>query len=186
MFNKKINDLKVNKEWVLFLDRDGVINKKIENDYVKKWNEFKFIDRSLEAISLLSVIFDKIFIVTNQRGVGKKLMTQKDLEEIHKKMILKIEQYSGKINKVYSCPEVFDEAECRKPNIGMAKLAKKDFPNINFNKAVMVGDSVSDMKFGKKLKMTSVFINEKQNETEGGDFTLKSLYELACLLNEKN
>ena len=71
----------------LYLDRDGVINEKIDNDYVKNWDEFIFINESLMAISILSEIFNKIFIVTNQRGIGKGIMTTKDLKLIHDKMM---------------------------------------------------------------------------------------------------
>jgi len=69
--------LKIDKTWTLFLDRDGVINHKRVNDYVKNWSEFSFIKGSLEAIYLLSQIFGKIIIVTNQRGVGRCIIVNR-------------------------------------------------------------------------------------------------------------
>jgi D-glycero-D-manno-heptose 1,7-bisphosphate phosphatase len=84
--------------WALFLDRDGVINDKLENDYVKDWSEFRFQTGVLNAIADLSCIFSRIFIVTNQRGVGLGLMTEKSLHEIHEKMISEIKNASGRID----------------------------------------------------------------------------------------
>jgi len=83
--------------WNLFLDRDGVINEKIDNDYVRTWEEFKFVDGSLEAICAFERFFTKIFIVTNQRGVGKGLMSISQLNDIHNKMLLCIKESSGRI-----------------------------------------------------------------------------------------
>ena len=79
---------KIDKSWTLFLDRDGVINKKLENDYVKTIDEFEFLPQVLEAIKQFSSHFQKIVIVTNQQGISKKLMTENDLEKVH--------QYFGK------------------------------------------------------------------------------------------
>ena len=70
----------------LFLDRDGVINVKLEGKYVQDFSEFKFISGSLSAISKLSQIFSRIIIVTNQQGIGKGIMSQSDLNTLHFKM----------------------------------------------------------------------------------------------------
>ena len=158
--------IEIDKSWTLFLDRDGVINKKIENDYVKSWNEFSFIEGVPEAIALLSKVFGKIIIVTNQRGIGKNLMTELDLKSIHNNMKDVIKKSSGSIDKIYYCTQISDSANCRKPNSGMAMLAKKDFPEINFSKSIIVGDSKTDMEFGKKLGFITVYINsnEKKNQ----------------------
>ena len=78
--------------WTLFLDRDGVINTKIENDYVKKWEDFHFVDGSLNSLHLLSKKFHRIIIVTNQQGIGKGLFTEDDLSLVHNKMKTEIEQ----------------------------------------------------------------------------------------------
>ena len=149
----------------LFLDRDGVINQKLEGDYVKEWNEFKFCVNALEAIAELSKAYDKIFIVTNQRGVGKGLMSEADLIEIHINMISEIKNASGRIDKIYYCTDVHDSSPNRKPNIGMALQAKQEFPEIEFSTSFMVGDSISDMEFARKLGMRRIFIHQK-NDTD--------------------
>lgn len=168
----------IDKTWTLFLDRDGVINKKIENDYVKNWDEFSFIDGSLDAISSLSKVFGKIIIVTNQRGVGRGVMNEEDLASIHEKMIAEIKLNSGKIDKIYYCIEVSEFAACRKPNVGMAVKALVDFPDINFNKSIIVGDSISDLMFGQKLGMRKFFIG-KNNEKFEVDGKFNSLHEFS-------
>jgi D-glycero-D-manno-heptose 1,7-bisphosphate phosphatase len=152
-------EFKFDNTWTLFLDRDGVINEKLENEYVKSWDEFIFKKGVLEAITDLSNMFTHIFIVTNQRGVGLGKMTEVELNEIHKKMLVSIEENLGKIDKIYHCSDAEDSSLYRKPNIGMGLLAKQDFPEIEFSKSIMVGDSISDMEFGEKLGMKCVLIN---------------------------
>lgn len=123
-----MENLNIDKRWTLFLDRDGVINHKIENDYVRNWAQYKFLSNVLRVIRGLSKIFGKIIIVTNQKGIGKKLMTEEDLKEIHRNMLLEISKTGGRIDKIYYCPcNVDDNCKCGKPNIEMALQAKKRF-----------------------------------------------------------
>ena len=163
----------------LFLDRDGVVNKKIENDYVRNWEQFEFLPNVIEALKILNSLFDRIIIVTNQRGIGRGLMSEKDLEDIHKNMLSVLNKEGIKIDKVYYCPHDYkkETCNCRKPKIGMALLAKKDFPDIDFRDSIMVGDSLSDIEFGKKAGMKSFLIGNKK-----ADF--KDLYHFA--MNIKN
>jgi histidinol-phosphate phosphatase family protein len=151
--------LEIDKTWTLFLDRDGVINEKRENDYVKNWNEFSFLNGALDAISKLSNIFGRIIVVTNQRGVGRGFMKEKDLIAIHEKMINEIILNSGRIDKIYCCTDILDESNCRKPNIGMGIQAMRDFPEINPQKSIMIGDSISDMIFGNNLGFYCIMIH---------------------------
>jgi len=158
--------LDIDSSWTVFLDRDGVINKKIENDYVKTWDDFSFTNKALPAIAALSKRFPKILVVTNQRGVGKGLMSEDELITIHEKMCKGINEESGRIDKIYYCTDKLDSSEFRKPNIGMALMAKRDYPEINFFKSIIIGDSISDMLFGKNLGMTCFYIGE-EIPTEG-------------------
>lgn len=152
------NSFKIDKSWTLFLDRDGVINQKRDNDYVKNYSEFNFLDGVLDAISFLSKVFGKTIIITNQRGVGRGVISESDLRLIHSKMKVEINIHNGRIDKIYFCTGVLDSDFNRKPNIGMGLQAKMDFPSIDFNKSVMIGDSYSDMLFGNKLGMKCVLI----------------------------
>jgi histidinol-phosphate phosphatase family protein len=137
----------------LFLDRDGVINKLRTNDYVKNWEEFEFLPGVLDALRLFSKQFKRIIVVTNQRGVGKGVMTENMLQDIHEKMITAIENAGGRIDKVYYCTAISENDPDRKPNTGMALQAKKDFPELDFSQSVMVGDNESDSLFAQKLGM---------------------------------
>ncbi len=181
-----MENLGVNGYWSIFLDRDGVINEKIENGYVKNWDEFVFTESALDAIAILSDIFERIIVVTNQRGVGKGLMTEEQLNFIHDKMKRKISNKSGKIDKIYFCSDILDSAECRKPNIGLALKAKIDFPELDFSKSIMIGDSISDMIFGKNLGMKCIYINKNLviKENIPFDLTFKSLYQSSLYLLE--
>jgi D-glycero-D-manno-heptose 1,7-bisphosphate phosphatase len=170
--------LDIDKTWTLFLDRDGVINKKRDNDYVKNWSEFTFEEGSLNAISNLSRIFGKIIIVTNQRGVGRGLMKEVDLIAIHDKLMNEVLLNQGKIDKIYYCTEVSEFAVCRKPNPGMAIKASLDFPEIDFMKSVIVGDSISDIMFGQKLGMKKVYIGKALEKFEL-DGVFSSLFEFS-------
>lgn len=154
-----LRDLKIDKSWTLFLDRDGVINKRIVGGYVRKWEEFEWMPGALEAIRTFSEIFGRIVIVSNQQGIGKGLMTDEELAAIHKKLISEVERSGGRIDAIYYCPALREtNSFLRKPSIGMALKARKQFPEINFRKSVMAGDSISDMVFGRRLKMFTVFL----------------------------
>jgi histidinol-phosphate phosphatase family protein len=150
----------IDNSWTLFLDRDGVINKRPPGDYIKTWEEFEFLPGVLESIKILTEKFGRIIIVTNQQGIGKELMTHEDLQNIHRQMQTAISKNGGRIDAIYYCPDLAtDEDSCRKPAGFMAIQAKKDFPEIDFTKSIMAGDTPSDMAFGRNAGMKTVFIN---------------------------
>ncbi len=148
----------INNCTTLFLDRDGVINEERPNDYVKNWDEFILYPYTLEALTILAKIFNKIFIVTNQKGIGKKLMTFDDLNLIHNKMLEVINNANGRIDHIYFCDAVENDHPCRKPNAGMAFQAKLDYPEIDLTNSIMVGNNISDMQFGKNAGMKTIFV----------------------------
>ena len=153
------NDLKsIDHSWTLFLDRDGVINDERVGHYVLNWNEFVFSEGTLEALKILANKFDRIILITNQRGIGKGLMTESDLQNIHNEMQKVINESGGRIDKIYHCTEVDSKCFDRKPNPGMALRALSDFETIDFSKSIMVGNKPSDMRFGRSLGMVSVFV----------------------------
>jgi histidinol-phosphate phosphatase family protein len=152
-------DLSFDSNWTLFLDRDGVINRRIADDYVKVWDDFLFLEGSLEAIRELSAIFGRIIVVSNQQGIGKGLMDASHVEEIHLKMLQHISNEGGRIDKVYFSPHLEEmNHPDRKPGTGMALKAKHDFPEIDFGKSVMVGDSYTDMQFGRSIGSINILI----------------------------
>ena len=184
-----LKSLNINKEWSLFLDRDGVINKRIVGDYIKKWDEFEFLPGVLDSIRIFTEIFGHIFVVTNQQGIGKGLMTEMDLECIHDKMTEEIGYKGGKINKIYHSPYKAEEKSIfRKPNPGLARKAKIDFPATDFDKSIMAGDSISDMQFGKNVGMKTVFINDDKEIIEQNmeliDFVFPDLKSFAEIITD--
>jgi D-glycero-D-manno-heptose 1,7-bisphosphate phosphatase len=142
----------------LFLDRDGVINRELPMDYVKNISEFEFLPGVPEAIAVLNGFFNKIFIVTNQRGVGRGLMTEADLEAVHRHMLQGIEQAGGRIDRIYYCTAVDNSHPDRKPNAGMAFRAANDFPEIDLKASFMAGNNRSDMEFGRNAGLQNIFI----------------------------
>lgn len=170
--------------WTLFLDRDGVINSKLENDYVLTPEQFIFIPGSLEAISILTDIFRRIIIVTNQQCIGRGLVSKKEIDNIHKMMKGKIEESGGKITDIFVSPWLESENNSyRKPGIGMAEAAASKYGDIEFSRSVMAGDSITDMIFGKRAGMITVLISESIPEQKNlSDLRYNSLLDFALSL----
>jgi len=146
----------------LFLDRDGVINVKLEARYVRNSNEFEYIQGALVAISKLSKLFKRILIVTNQQGIGKGIMTADDLNLLHSFMTSEIGKLNGKIDKIYFCPHLVSEnCNCRKPNPGMINQAIADFPDIDLQNSYLIGDSDSDIEAGNRMNLNTVKVDNE-------------------------
>lgn len=170
-------DLKnIDNTWTLFLDRDGVINHEKQNDYIHTWEDFYFYEGVKEAIAVFSKRFKHIIVVTNQKGIGKGVTRLQDLELIHKNMTAAIEQAGGRIDAVYFCPDLDDESPNRKPNHGMGLQALKDFPDIDLNKAIMVGNTLSDMQFGRNLGVQNIFLPTTRPEVDLQDERIDAVY----------
>ena len=131
----------------LLLDRDGTINVHLLDDYVRHWEEFEFIPGVLEAMPQLARHFKHIFVVTNQRGVGKGLMTEGDLTAIHNRMMEEIEKAGGRIDGIYYCTSLADEDVRRKPGRGMWEEIRRDHPDVTPERTLMVGDGDVDRDF---------------------------------------
>jgi D-glycero-D-manno-heptose 1,7-bisphosphate phosphatase len=178
-----LKDLSFSKDWALFLDRDGVINHVIQDGYITRWEDFRFLDGALDALSGLSKIFGHIIIVSNQQGVGKGLMNEDDMTEIDNMMKKQVTLAGGRIDASFYSPHLdSDNNPDRKPGSGMAFRAKAKFPAIDFSRSVMVGDSRSDIEFGKRLSMVTVMIGKSKEDKsimESADFHFKSLLDFA-------
>ena len=155
----------IDKSWTLFLDRDGVINEDKIGSYIFNADEFVFMQGAPELFKKLTELFRHIIVVTNQRGVGKELMTVDDLSAIHSKMNKAIEEVGGRIDGIYYATSLDNNDLLRKPNPGMAFQAKSDFPDINLSKSILVGNKLSDMQMGKNAGMYTVFVATTNPET---------------------
>jgi D-glycero-alpha-D-manno-heptose 1-phosphate guanylyltransferase len=154
----------IDPDWTLFLDRDGVINYEKENDYILSWSEFEFYPGVTEAIRLLSEKFITLIVISNQRGVGRGLMSENELLDIQRRMRFEIEKNGGRIDKIYYCTATDPRHFYRKPNPGMALQAAKDFPAIDLAKTIMIGNKLSDMKFGRNAGTYTVYLKTTHPE----------------------
>ncbi len=167
---------KIDNTWTLFLDRDGVINHEKHKDYIHTWDEFMFYDGVKEALTVFAKKFKHIIVVTNQRGIGKGVTRTEDVEIIHKNMISEIEKAGGRIDGVYFCPDIDEASPNRKPNPGMGLKAVKDFPGIELSKAIMIGNTISDMQFGRNLGAKTIFLPTTRPEVDLTDNRIDKVY----------
>ena len=169
----------IDSSWTLFLDRDGVINQRNFEGYIERVTDFIFMDGVLESLKYFTTIFQRIIVVTNQQGVGKGLMTSGQLSLIHEHMLNKVQAFNGRIDAVFAATSLkSSELKERKPHPFMALQAKNKFPEIDFHKSIMVGDTDSDVQFGKNLGMKTVLIRSKEVISSSPDVVLESLDQL--------
>jgi histidinol-phosphate phosphatase family protein len=172
----------INKDWTLFLDRDGVINVRIIDGYVTKIEEFEFLPNVIEALKIFKEKFKYIIVATNQQGVGKGIMKFEDVETVHQFMVQQVAENGGKIDKVYFCPQLKSVPDnYRKPSPKMAYFAKNDFPDIDLSKSIMIGDMNSDVEIGKNAGMKTIFIGDNELKLTPDD-RFETLYDFAKTL----
>lgn len=170
---------KVDNSWTLFLDRDGVINKRIFGGYILDLSEFEFADGVLSTFGALSSKFGRVVVVTNQQCVALEQLSEEKLDEIHTWMIAELNKVGGKIDVVFAAKEFKNQAPFRrKPSPKMAHEARELFPEIDFQKSIMVGDTDTDIQFGQDLGMKTVLIVSKEKTSVVADYTISNFSEL--------
>ena len=179
---------------VIFLDRDGVINRDPGfGDYIKSWKEFEFLPGSIEGIKLLNKNGYRIFVISNQAGVAKGLYSEKDLKDITDNMLKEIESQGGKIESVSYCTHLPDAGcSCRKPKTGLIEKATKGF-DIDFKKSYFIGDSRLDIGAGKNIGCKTILLTTGKEDPKNikdwdvkPDFIKKDLMEaVQWVLKEK-
>ncbi len=160
---------KIDKTWTLFLDRDGVINHEKKDEYVNTWNEFIFYDGVLEAFKIFRQQFNRVILITNQRGVSKGITRLDDLYEIHHNMKAAVAEAGGYIDEIYFCTDMDNSSPNRKPQPGMGLQAVSKFADIDLQKAIMVGNKISDMEFGRNLGVHTIFLPTTNKEISADD-----------------
>ena len=142
----------------VFLDRDGVINED-SADFIKSWDEFKFLPSALEAIALLAKNGYRVVIVSNQSGLGRGLFTQAALDEIHRKMTAAIVAAGGRVDGLYYCPHTPEAAcDCRKPKPGLFFEAAREL-GIELSTAWSIGDSYRDVEAANAAGIRSILLH---------------------------
>jgi D-glycero-D-manno-heptose 1,7-bisphosphate phosphatase len=143
----------------VFLDRDGVVNQKMpEGQYVRSWSDFQLLPGAAKAIGALNRAGLRVVIVSNQRGIALGLYTTADVQAIHASLQNLLAADGAHVDSFYFCPHDRGQCGCRKPLAGLFDQAVNDFSEISAATSAMVGDSVSDIEFGKRLGMLTVLI----------------------------
>lgn len=160
----KLSEINIEPYDTLLLDRDGTINVHIVGGYVKCWKEFEFIPGVLEAMPRLAEHFKHIFIVSNQRGIGKGKFTEKALADIHSRMVDGIERAGGRIDGIYYCSALSDCDTRRKPNRGMFDDIVQDYPDVMAEHTLMVGDGDVDEEFARNCAIDFCRVDSLKKE----------------------
>jgi histidinol-phosphate phosphatase family protein len=138
-----------------FLDRDGTINVKApEGEYVTSPAEFRYLPGAEDAIRLLAGAGWRVVVVSNQRGIALGLMTAGAVDEINRTLL------ELPVAAVYVCPHEKGTCDCRKPGTGLFLQARRDFPEIEFARSVVIGDAPSDIAAGEALGCRTILVGK--------------------------
>ena len=167
------------KSKAVFFDRDGVINERIVGDYIKNWDEFHFLPEVGETIREARKRGYLCIIVSNQRGVGKGLFSEHELEDIHTKMQFELETtFGAAFDEIIVCTDATDDSPRRKPSPAMLLEAKELF-NIDMANSWMIGDTASDIEAGNRAGTKTAFLlNEHETPPENATIKISSLKEI--------
>jgi histidinol-phosphate phosphatase family protein len=170
----------IDESWTLFIDRDGVINKRDFDGYITQSEKFIFLPGVFEGLKRLRGRFGRIIVVTNQQGVGKGLMSERNLNELHHYMVDKLKEQEIHIDAIYAATNIRGARnDRRKPRPNMALEARQQFKEIDFSKSVMIGDTDGDLRFGMNLGMKTVLVLSDESIEGRPDFIVNDLEELA-------
>jgi D-glycero-D-manno-heptose 1,7-bisphosphate phosphatase len=158
----------------VFLDRDGVLNRKMpEGRYVTSWSEFQPLPGAAEAIGRLNRAGVRVVVVSNQRGIALGLYSSDDVRNIHSALQSWLQPQGAHIDAFYFCPHDEQQCNCRKPLPGLFEQARAEFPEIAATSSVMIGDSLSDIEFGHRLGMTTLFLEGDPEDRKSGAETAR-------------
>lgn len=144
----------------VFLDRDGVINRKApEGEYIGSWDQFVFLPGVGRAIRRLNDAEYLVIIITNQRGIARGKVIPSELDRIHQNLVHKLADEGATIDGIYYCPhELHDNCGCRKPQPGMLNRAVEKF-GIDTRRSWMIGDSIVDVQAGLKAGCKTILVD---------------------------
>ncbi len=147
-----------NSHPIIFIDRDGVINRDPIGDYIKEWKNFVFLPGVLKALKKLTLSKYKIIIISNQAGIGDGVFSKRALDGITKKMLTQMKRNGIKISGIYYCLHgKYAGCKCRKPEIGLFLRAARKF-KISKPHTFFIGDKVTDMLAGKRFGIQTAFV----------------------------
>jgi D-glycero-D-manno-heptose 1,7-bisphosphate phosphatase len=145
-----------------------VLNEKMpEGSYVTAWADFRLLPGVPEAIARLNQAGLRVIVVSNQRGIALGLYSEGDVLAIHAGLQDALKANGAHVDAFYFCPHDKEQCNCRKPLPGMFDQAVRDFPDITASTSAMVGDSLSDIEFGKRLGMRTILISGGEQRKAG-------------------
>lgn len=155
----------------VFLDRDGVINRKPpEGEYVGRWSDFHPLPGAEQAIAALNASGRIVIVITNQRGVALGLYSEDDVRGLHEELQRHLSAYEAHVDAFYYCPHDKGQCECRKPATGLFEQAFRDFPEASPANSIVIGDSISDIQAARRLSIPSIFIpGDRQRRKQGAE-----------------
>ena len=146
----------------VFLDRDGVINRKApDGAYITSWQECLVLPGVERAIALLNQSRRKVIVVTNQRGIALGRYSETQLKSIHDSLKTHLHSFGAHLDAIYFCPHDYGQCRCRKPATGLFEEAFRDFPEACGANSVMIGDSDSDILAGARIGMKTILIADE-------------------------
>lgn len=173
----------VDRSWTLFLDRDGVINRRIPNGYVTSVEQLELLPGVASAIARLNSIFQLTVVVTNQRAVALGLMGTEELHAIHLHLANQLREAGARIDAFLYCPhDEQDRCSCRKPRTGMLLKAVSLFPQIKLHKSIVVGDDPKDIIMGWRAGCWTVAVGNLNTQVVEPHLRVDSLAHLAEIL----
>lgn len=167
----------------VFLDRDGTIN--VDKNYLYKIDEWEFIDGVIEGLQILQDLGFKLIVITNQSGIARGYYTESDAHIIFEFMIKELKKRGVIIEKVYYCPHIGNECNCRKPKLGLFYQAQKDF-DIDFSKSYAIGDKIRDLAICEKEDVKGFLLNSDDDIDNAKIQKCKNLLEAAKLIKNAN
>jgi len=147
---------------ILLIDRDGVINQKApRGEYIDSWDKFVFIHENVEAMKTLSEKGTEFIIISNQAGIGRKVVAEKMVNSINEQMKKALENKGIKILGIYVCPHHWeDNCFCRKPQPGLFFQASRDWL-FRLDKTIFIGDDPRDCQAAYNAGCDSIFLGEE-------------------------
>jgi D-glycero-D-manno-heptose 1,7-bisphosphate phosphatase len=155
-------------KWV-FLDRDGTLNVKApEGEYVERPEDLALLPGAAEAVRAFNRAGLWTGVVTNQRGVTLGRMSMGDLDAVHDRLRFLLGLHGASVDAIYVCPHQVGECDCRKPEPGLLLRAQSEQPGLDFARAAIVGDSISDVQAGRRLGLRTVLIADDPSGAQHG------------------
>ena len=154
----------------IFLDRDGVLNRKpARGEYITRVDDLVLLPGVEEAIASLNLGGRTVIVVTNQRGIALGLYSQEELDRIHEKLKAQLAKSGAHVDAIYVCPHDAGQCDCRKPLTGLFDRAFRDFPEATPDRSIMAGDSLRDIEAGIRAGMVTAFVTDDDRPTAEDD-----------------